>query len=172
MQDADRASLSAGGTAATSQRGSLSSESVDTGDFDLTAYARKHRYRLRNLHKGHAVPPARRTKSHDPATGYTGQEDRCDAIVGYDGYICDEGAGQLGFCLFYRSARGVKRAEARIRALGGTVTQIGDTEIAGTIPLERIEEALKLIRVSKLHPGNPNPTVLPRSTTRTGARIA
>ncbi len=138
-----------------------SSERVRTETFDLTAYAQEHRYRVRNLHDGHPVPPAWRTKNHDAATGHVGREDRCDAIVGYDGYICDEGAGQLGLCLFYRSARGVKKAEARIRALGGTVTQIGDTEIAGTVPAERIEDALRLIRASRVHPGNPNPKIPP-----------
>ncbi len=134
------------------------SESTAAHVFDLVAYARRHRYRERNLHDGHPVPPARRTKSEDPTSaapvGHVGREDRCDAIVGYSGYVRDEGGGQLGVCLFYRSAKGVKNAEARIRALGGMVSQFGDMEIAGTLPVERIEEALKLIKVSKLKRGN------------------
>ena len=92
---------------------------------NLTAYARKNRYRVRNLHDGDPVPPARRTrpKGDSPAAqaGFIGKEDRYDAIVGYDGYVTDEGNGQLGIYLTYGSAKGVNRAEARIRALGGTV---------------------------------------------------
>ncbi len=161
MQEVNTAVPSVLEPPATSERGLPSSESVETGDFDLTAYAQEHRYRVRNLHDGHPVPPARRRKGHDASTGYVGTDDRWDAIAGYDGYVTDEGAGQLGVCLFYRSARGVGRAEQRIRAMGGTVTQVGDTEIAGNIPVERIENALKLIRVSKIKPGNPNPKIPP-----------
>lgn len=129
---------------------------------DLTAYAREHRYRLRNLHDGGPVPPARyrRSKGEMPAgqAGYIGQDDRQDAIVGCDGYIVDEGEpGQLGIYLQYRSGRGVRRAHARIQAMGGTVSQVGDTEIAGTVPVNRVEDALKLIRVSRVPMRNPNP---------------
>lgn len=133
--------------------------SVVAGTTNLVEYARKHRFRVRNLHDGGPVPPARyrKPKGELPAgrTGFVGQDDRHDAIVGYDGYIADEGEpGQLGICLFYRSARGVKRVHARIQAMGGLVTQVGDVEIAGSVPVESIEEALKLIKVSRLHPGS------------------
>ena len=129
-------------------------------EFDLISYAHKQRHRLRNLHDGGPVPPARyrKPKGELPAvrTGFVGQDDRLDAIVGYDGYIADEGEPRrLGLCLFYRSARGVKRAHARIQAMGGTVSQVGDAEIAGTVPASRIEDALKLIRVSKVPNRNP-----------------
>ena len=104
----------------------------------LSDYARKHHHRLRHLHDGGLVPPARRTKPKgDMPTaqaGFIGKDDRCDAIVGNDGFICDEGDGRLGVYLCYKSSKGVKRAQTHIRALGGTVTQIGDTEIAGTAP--------------------------------------
>ena len=55
-----------------------------TATFDLVAYARKHRYRLRNLHDGGAVPPARyrKPKGERPAAqaGYVGQDERLDAL--------------------------------------------------------------------------------------------
>ncbi len=65
------------------------------GDFDPLSFAREHRYRLRNLHDGRPIPPARRMKAKDegPATqsGYVGREDRHDAIVGYELYLSNEG---------------------------------------------------------------------------------
>ena len=123
------------------------------------AYARKHRYRLRNIHDGGRVPPARRQRADDGRVGYIGASDRCDAIVGYDGYLADDGEdSRLGIYLCYKSARGVNKAQARIKAMGGTVDQVGDVEIAGTISVDRIEDALKLIRVSKVPMRNPNPT--------------
>lgn len=132
--------------------------------FKLVTYARRHRYRLRNLHDGGPVPPARHVRSTgDPPagrTGFVGQDDRQDAIIGYDGYIADEGEpGQLGIYLQYRCARGGKRAHAKIRAMGGMVTQVGDTEIAGSIPVDRIDEGLRLIRVSKVPLRNPKGNV-------------
>ncbi len=126
---------------------------------DLLAYARKHRYRTRNLHDGHPVPPAIVKKTaavKSPGrVGYVGSEDRMDVVVGSVGYLIDEGDGVLGICLFYKSAKGVKRGTAGLEAIGGTVMQAGDTEVAGTVPFDRIEEALQLIKVSKLRPGNP-----------------
>jgi hypothetical protein len=92
--------------------------------------------------------------------------------VGYDGYVCDEGNSRLGIYLCYKSARGVKRAQARIQAMGGTVDQVGDIEITGTVPTSRIEEALRLIRVSKVPMRNPNPTFGTVLGDRTRARIA
>ena len=127
---------------------------------DLVAYAREHRYRLRNLHDGYPVPPARRIKpkGETPAAqaGYIGEEDRMDAIVGFLGYVADEGEpGMLGIYLHHKNGIGVNRSSARIKAMGGRVDQVGDTEIAGSVPAEAIEEALKLIKVSKLKPGRP-----------------
>ena len=126
-----------------------------TDRFDLAVFACEHRYRLRNLHDGSPVPPARRQRADDGRVGYIGASDRCDAIVGYDGYLADDGEdSRLGIYLCYKSARGVKKARARIKAVGGTVDQVGDVEITGTVSVDRIEDVLKLIRVSKLRPGN------------------
>ncbi len=140
-------------------------DTVDTSTgFDLIEYAREHRYRLRNLHDGGPCPPAiwKPPPDYKPAVhGYVGQEERCDAIVGHSGYISDDGEpGMLGIFLFYKSAQGVNKAQARIKAMGGTVDQVGDTEIGGSVPVEAIEDALKLIRVSRVANRNPggNPT--------------
>ena len=126
-----------------------------TGRLDLLAYARKHRYRVRNLHDGGPVPPAiwKPPKGFRPT--YVGEYDRMDAVVGRDGYIVDEGEpGRLGIALFYKSGKGVNRARARLAGIGGTVTQEGDTEVAGTIPVESIDAGRELIRVSRLRPGD------------------
>ncbi len=52
---------------------------------DLREYARRHRYRVRNLHDGHPAPPARA-----PKRGQRGQQafvgERMDAIIGCFGY--------------------------------------------------------------------------------------
>ena len=131
-----------------------------TAGFDLLTYAREHRYRVRNLSDGRACPPARlvKPKGATPTAqvGHIGQDDRFDAIVGYDGYVCDQGAsGWLGIYLSYGSARGANRGVERIKGMGGRVDQVGDTEVAGVVPVEAIGDALKLIRVSRLSPGRP-----------------
>ena len=120
---------------------------------DLVAYAREHRYRLRNLHDGGPVPPAiwKPPKGYKPV--YTGAEDRFDAIVGYDGYVAMDG-DELSVCLFYRSTKGVNRAITRLKAMGGRMDQEGDTEVGATVPVSQIEEVLRLIKVSKLQPGD------------------
>ena len=121
---------------------------------DLNAYARSNRLRLRNLHDGGPVPPARR-KAKQTKIGYVGGEDRSDAIVGQRGYLTAEHGG-LGICLFFKSARGVVCAKTEMTALDGIVTHEGDRELAGWLPVAALEEALRLIRVSKLRPGNEN----------------
>ncbi len=130
------------------------SAEVHAGDFDLLSYARERRYRLRNLHDGSPVPPARK-KNKSTTTGYVGVDDRSDAIVGQRGYLTAEDGG-LGICLFYKSGRGVATAKVEIKALDGQVTQEGDCELAAWLPIEKLDAALKLIRVSKLRPGNDN----------------
>ena len=125
-----------------------------TDAFDLLAYAHSHRYRLRNLHDGAPGPPARR-KTKSTKTGYVGADDRSDAIVGHRGYVTAEDGG-LGIFLFFKSGRGVACAKTEIAAHGGRVTQEGDHELAAWLPIEKLDAALKLIRVSKLRPGNDN----------------
>ena len=132
----------------------MQADTTTTAPLNLTEYARSHRYRLRNLHDGGPVPPA----IWKPPKGYrpvcTGDEDRWDAIVGYDGYVAMDG-DELSVCLFYKSARGVKSAESRLKVMGGQIDQVGDTELGATVHVEQIEEVLKLIRVSKVPLTNP-----------------
>ncbi len=122
--------------------------------FDLTGYAKKHRYRLRNLHDGGPVPPAKPVRGSGRPTAYVGAEDRMDAIVGYRGYVATDG-NELSVCLFYGSAKGVNRAVSRLEAIGGRIDQLGDTEVGAIVPAQQIDEVLKLIRVSKVANRNP-----------------
>ena len=125
--------------------------------FDLMDYARKHRLRTRNLHDGHPVPSARLMPKQriGERMGYIGESDRLDAIVGYCGALTDEHEQGLGVYLHYKTAKGVNRGIAGFKAMGGTVHQIGDFEVTGHASWERIEDALNLIRASKLKPGRP-----------------
>ena len=120
---------------------------------DLIAYARKHRYRIRNLHDGGPVPPAMPSKGLRRSIGYTSELDRWDAIVGRQGYVGMDG-NRLTVCLFYRSSQGVAVATASLQAMGGRIEQVGDTEVSAMVLPERIEEVLKLIKVSKRRPGD------------------
>jgi hypothetical protein len=85
--------------------------------------------------------------------GHWAEEDRMDAIIGQNGYIAMDG-DRLSVCLFYKSGKGVKRAVGRLQTMGAEVDQIGDTEVGATVPVERIEDVLALIRVSRLQPPN------------------
>ena len=76
-------------------------------------------------------------------------------VVGHRGYLTAEDGG-LGIYLFFKSGRGVASAKAEITALDGRVTQEGDCELAGWLPIGALDAALKLFRVSKLKPGNEN----------------
>ena len=53
-----------------------------------------------------------------------------------------------------KSGNGVSQAQARLETLGAGIDQVGDREVGATVPVERIEEVLNLIRVSKLRPGD------------------
>ncbi len=113
--------------------------------FDLREYARRHRYRVRNLHDGHPVPPAKR-----PPRGNRGQDafgaddDRFDAIVGQFGYIVVEGDG-LGWYLGEFKARPPHGRMDAIRAAGGKVDQLGGFEAAGTAPMSALETTARAI---------------------------
>lgn len=126
--------------------------------FDLIAYAKEHRYRVRNLHDGYAVPPVRRVAR--ATTGAAGIE-RDDVIACRYGYVGDYGPGKLGWYL--TSEKGTAHLMSsklpQLEALGGEVTQVGDFEAAGWAPEGRIGDVLKILAVVKLHPGNPNPTL-------------
>ena len=108
----------------------------------MKAYARKHRYRLRNLHDGYPVPPARRQKPDTSRLGYAGVSERWDAIVGRNGYITTD-AGQLSVFLEYKSAQGVNLAARQIQAMGGWLDQVGDRELGATVDPKHIDKLLK-----------------------------
>ncbi|UCE62048.1 MAG: hypothetical protein JSU63_10070, partial [Phycisphaerales bacterium] len=58
--------------------------------------------------------------------------------------------GQLTISVFYKSPQGVKKAVARLEAIGGRVDQVGDAELSATVSPEQVDEVLKLIKVSKV----------------------
>jgi len=152
-----------------------STRTIETGTgFDLIEYARRHRLRTRNLHDGHPVPPARLMPKQriGERTGYIGESDRLDAIVGYCGALTDEHEQGLGVYLQYKTSKGVGIGIRKILEVGGTIHQVGDFEVTGYIPWDCIEDALRIIRVSRLAMRNPNPTFGARLGTRTRARIA
>ncbi len=72
----------------------------------------------------------------------------------------------------YKTAKGVNRGIAGIKAMGGTVHLVGDFEVMGHVPWDRIEDALKLIKVSRLNPGRTDLAIKPLCTHRTAHRIA
>ena len=152
-----------------------STRTIETGTgFDLIEYARRHRLRTRNLHDGHPAPPARLMPKQrtEKRTGYVGESDRLDAIVGYCGALADEDRQGLGVYLHYKTSKGVGIGIRKILEVGGTILQVGDFEMTGYIPWDCIEDALRIIRMSKLAMRNPNPTFGARLGTRTRARIA
>ncbi len=127
--------------------------------FDLLAYAKEHRYRVRNLHDGYPLLPLKPKGDHK-SVGYVGHVDRHDAIIGEYGYVDADGnpGGMLGWYLVFETARGLAPRIAKIEAAGGKVTQEGDFEAAGFIPVAGIEVALKAIKVYRIPLRNPSPT--------------
>ncbi len=121
--------------------------------FDLVACAKRHRYRLRNLHYGNPVPLARCKRNLGMTRGHWGL-DRLDAIVGRRGYVAMDG-DELSVCVFCKSSQGVTYAVRQLESAGARIDQVGDTEAGATVPVGQIDDALKIIRVLKLHPGNP-----------------
>jgi len=115
--------------------------------FDLRQYAAEHGYRLRNLHDGAPVPPTRRPPEHPPVA-FRGSEDRHDAIIAHDGYVDFGGRGpdRIGFCVLRRSARALTACLRRLEPAGVTITQLGDTEVAGHAPRNRIGDVLAALR--------------------------
>ena len=114
--------------------------------FDLVAYAREHRLRLRNLHDGGPVPPVKRTE-RTRTVAYRGAEDRGDAILCKFGYVDFGGFGadRIGFCLLCSSARSMSKRLQMLAETGATVVQEGDSEVAGYAPLAEIESVLAVL---------------------------
>jgi hypothetical protein len=117
-------------------------------DFDLIQFAQEHGYRVRNLVDGAPCPPTRRQREPGERTAYTGREDRDLAIIGAYGFIAlGAPAGMVGFCIFRRNRRGLLSTLRALVALGAVVTQEGDIEAGGHLPVTRIVEALAIMKV-------------------------
>ncbi len=114
---------------------------------DLIAYARQHQYRVRNLHDGRPLHPLRvPVTARGRSLGHIRNEDRMDAIICRRGYVCSDGDGQIGWYVFARCAKGVKRWLPKLVAAGATDGQLGDCEAAGFAPAERIDEILGVLQ--------------------------
>ena len=125
----------------------------ELGAFDLIQYARDHRLRLRNLHDGHPLPPAISRARRLTRRGYTGAKDRLDAIVGRNGYVAQDG-DMLSAFLFFKSAKGVGLAVRRLRSIGARIEHVGDTEVDASASPDQTEQALAMIKVSRLKTGD------------------
>ncbi len=114
----------------------------------LLELAKSRRYRIRNLHDGFPVPPARRVGRKG---GSRGSEDRFDAVVGLRSYVFQD-RNRLEFSIF-RTKKAAGYAIREARKFGGIIAQDGDTEFGGWMedsPISR-EEVFNLVRVSKLN---------------------
>jgi hypothetical protein len=116
-------------------------------NFDLVAYAKEHRYRVRNVHDGYPVPPMlppkRGRRGH--RRGYWSKEDREDAIICRHGYVTDDREGRIGWLLFAPTTRGMRARLRTLAALGVDVVQEGDTEAAGQASVEQIGDVLRVL---------------------------
>ena len=84
----------------------------------LLDYANTHRLRVRNLHDGGAVPPAKANMK--ASGGYISKTDRLDAVVGRRGYLFEQD-GLLHFFIEFKTQRGIRSAVKQIQAAGGQV---------------------------------------------------
>ena len=115
--------------------------------FDLIAYAKKHRYRVRNLHDGQGVPPTRRRGERRPG-GFIGE--RHDAITCYDGYVDVLGVGRIGWCVLVETRRQLTARLAKLETIGVEITHEGDAEAAGWAPEDRIADVLAALRPHRI----------------------
>jgi len=115
--------------------------------FDLIAYARARRYRVRNLHDGRPLHPLRLPRrGRGRVTGFQFADDRMDAIIGRHGYVCDDGEpGRIGWYVFAGSRKGMNRWLPKFTAAGAAIKQECDTEAAGDAPVESLDAILRVI---------------------------
>ena len=138
--------------------------------FDLMAYARQRRYRVRNLHDGHEVPPARPPKHGErgPVPGYVGASDRMDAVIGRNGYICDAGNGQLGWYLEAGTKRRLSAKLQRLAELGIEPHQLGDAEAAGEVGREMFSSLATVLQLYRCPQGSNGGSQAPEGTQAAG----
>ncbi len=141
------------------------------------------RYRVRSLHDGHPVPPARPTYHgrRGRLAGYLGADDRKDAIVCRNGCVTDDGNGRIGWFLFAPTTRSMRAKLRKLTALGVDLVQEGDTEAAGGASVEQIGDVLRVLvpyRKAKRQPTRgtwarqTHATAAGRVNVRPGARAA
>lgn len=115
--------------------------------FDIREYARKHRYRVRNLHDGRPLLPLRvPVNGRGRAAGYKARKDRMDAIICARGYVSCDADDKLAWYLLAKSAKGVNRWLPKLTRLGAVVQQAGDHEVAGVAPIDEIESVLSVLK--------------------------
>ena len=113
-------------------------------EMNLIEYAAEHRYRVRNLHDGRPLHPLRvPVGGRGKSDGYTGEQDRMDAIIGRFGYVCVDG-DQLGWYLHRTNGKAATLRE--LTAAGAAVRQDGDGEAAGDAPVSAIDPLISAIR--------------------------
>ncbi len=123
--------------------------------FDVRAFARQHRYRVRNLHDGRPVPPVRAKGRVEQSAAFIGPTERDDAIMCKCGYVCG-GDGRIDWALLCASARGHNPRLAALRALPGVlVAQSGDAESAGTAPAAAVDSVLGVLQPFRRRPPSP-----------------
>ncbi len=139
--------------------------------FHLLEYARERRYRVRNLHDGRPLHPLRiPVMRRGRSDGYVGEEDREDAIIGYRGYVRDDGDGRLAWYVFGKQRKTVQGWVRELQAAGAVVKQDCDLEAAGDAPVEAIEVVLGIIRPYQVKPPNlSNPLIGRESRARMNA---
>lgn len=125
--------------------------------FDLMQFVKQHRYRVRNFHDGRPVPPTRPPKHGERGrvTGFVGQDDRLDAIIGKYGYACTEDE-RVGWALFCRARFTLTaKLDALRRIPGVVVQQVGDIEGAGQCPPDSVPAVLEVLRPCTRALGDP-----------------
>lgn len=115
--------------------------------FDLIAHASEHRYRVRNLHDGHSVPPTRK-RGERRTMGFVGE--RHDVITCYDGYVDVLGPGKIGWCVLVQTRRQLTARLAKLETIGVEITLKGDIEAAGWAPEDRIADVLAALRPHRI----------------------
>lgn len=119
--------------------------------FDLLGYARAHGLRVRNLHDGLPIPPARPKRVPGQRPAFGGEQGRDLAIVCRHGYVHAEGR-QIGWVLLCGTARTCNFRLDQLRQVPGLVVQQeGDSEAAGVAPVAAVADVLAILEPYRRH---------------------